>query len=383
MRVCIVSQQIQDIRTGLGTYANNLIPALAGRGVEVTLVGRGEAPGWAGVTYHGVPPVKGDPTPEAWLSFAWGARSRLRRLAAAGVDLIHFLDARESFFWRRRQGVPVVGTIHDCYLAEAATGLRYWRARYADWLPRYAYHRVARVLERRALGRLDALAANSDYVREAVARSYRLPAERLRTIYYGFVFPWASPPASDTCRRPEILFVGANLQRKGLPALLRAVAALRTAVPGLRVHVVGDHPVRPQMEALARTLGVAGLVTFHGFLPHEALAPLYRTARVLALPSEVEGFGITLLEAMHSGMPVIASAHGGSPELVRDGWNGYLVAPGDVDALATRLRTLLTDDPVWTELAGHGRETAGRYALPRMVDETLALYGAVVNGPPA
>src|SRR5262245_48417034 len=200
-----------------------------------------------------------DPTPEGWLSFAWAAARRVRGLGA-GYDLVHFLDAREALFFRPRRGVPVVGTIHDCYLAEAARTLGYWKARYADWLPRYAYHRVARTLERRALGRLDAIVANSDYVRAAVAGAYRLPAGRLRTIYYGFVFPWESPPRAEAHRRPEILFVGANLQRKGLPALLHALVEVRAAVPEVRLHVVGDHPVRPHMEALARELGVAGQV---------------------------------------------------------------------------------------------------------------------------
>ena len=375
MRVCFLSQQIGDIRTGVGTYANNLIPALAGRGVETTVIGRGEAPTWPGVSYHPVSWPTHDPTPEGWLSFAWGAARRLRRLGFEGFDLVHCLDARESLFVRRRHGVPVVGTIHDCYLAQAA-GPRYWKARYSDWLPRYGYHRLARLLERRALRRLDAIIANSDYVRQAVVTGYGLGRERLRTIHYGFEFPWGAP-AGRAPGRPEVLFVGANLERKGLPGLLRALAALRPAVPGLRLHVVGDHPVRPRMEALARELGIASLVVFHGFLPHEALAPLYGTARVLALPSEVEGFGITLLEAMHSGLPVIASTRGGSAEVVREGWNGYLVEPGDVPTLARRLRALLTDDRLWAELGDRGRETAARFALPRMVEETLALYRGV------
>ena len=376
MRVCFVSQQLHDIRTGVGTYANNLIPALIARGVSATVVGRGAAPAWPGVTVHTVAPSRRDPTPEGWFSFAWGAARELRRLGGR-FDLVHFLDAREALFHGRR-GAPVLGSIHDCYLAEADPSPGYWKARYADWFPRWAYHRVARVLERRALGKLDALIANSDYVRQAVAAGHALPLERLRTVYYGFTFPWGPPPAGETRRRPEVLFIGANLQRKGLPALLRALAGLRAELPELRLHVVGDHPMRPQMEALARELGMGGLVTFHGFLPHDALAPLFRAARVLALPSEVEGFGITLLEAMHCGVPVIASTRGGSPELVRDAWNGFLVEPGDVDTLAARLRVLLTDDRRWAELRAHGEETAAGFTLPRMVDETLAVYRTLV-----
>ena len=379
MRVCFVSQQIGTVRTGVGTYANALVPAVAAAGHPATLVGRGADPQWPGVTYHAVPAAPGDPTPEGWLSFAWLAARRLRRLlAAGGFDVVHFLDAREALFAPRRGAM--VGTVHDCYLATASPALGYWRRRYGDWARRWAYHRLARRLEQAALGRLDRLIANSNYVREALVAAYRLPPRALRTVYLGFSFPW--PAAEDGARAGTraVLFVGANFERKGLPALLAALARVRPRVPDVELHVLGDHPSRRRMEARAAALGLGGRVTFHGFVPRAEVAACYRSAALLALPSEVEGFGITLLEAMHSGLPVIASAEGGSGELVRDGWNGYLVQPGDVGGLADRLLELLGDERRRAEMGGNGRRTAERFTLGRMVDETLAVYRDAVAG---
>jgi len=180
MRVCFVSQQIGEIRTGVGMYANNLIPAMAEAGHEAVLIGRGSPPAWSRVAYHGVPAVPRDPTPEGWLSFAWMAARRLGDIGGPGAfDVIHFLDAREALFTRRQGAAPLVGTIHDCYLAAAASGPSYWRRRYGDWLQRWTYHVLARRLERAALRRMDALIANSRYVEGEVAAGYRLRPTRV------------------------------------------------------------------------------------------------------------------------------------------------------------------------------------------------------------
>lgn len=375
MKICFVSQQIGEIHTGVGTYANALIPGLVRAGHEAVVVGRGRAPGWDGVEYRAVSPAPRDPTPEGWLSFAWRAAGMLG--GAEGSDLVHFLDAREALFLPRLDGTPAVGTIHDCYLADASPSPLYWRRRYGDWRTRWVYHRLARRLERRALRKLDFVIANSRWVERAVTAAYRLPAETASTVYLGF--SWPAAPRADARPAAEVLFVGGNFQRKGLPTLLCALVLVAERVPDVRLRVIGDHPARREMAALADRLGIGGRVEFLGVVPHEAVVGHYRTARVLALPSEIEGFGIVLLEALHAGVPVIASARGGSAELVRDGWNGYLVAPGDVRALADRLVALLTDDELQGRLGARGRETAGEFTLERMTEETLAVYRAVLS----
>src|SRR5262249_38053514 len=137
--------------------------------------------------------------------------------------------------------------------------------------------------------RLDVLLANSDWVRRSILETYGFPGERARTVYLGLP---PAPPLRPGPRRPDVLFVGVNFQRKGLPTLLRALVAVRRAVPDVRLTVMGDHPTRPAMEALARALGVADVVTFTGLVPRATVLDACVTARVLALPSEVEGFGL-------------------------------------------------------------------------------------------
>ena len=399
MRICLISQQIGEIRNGVGTYANNLIPALAQSGLQTTVIARGRPPEWSGVEYHALPFPSWDPTPERWLSFSWHAATLLQKLnQSQPFDLIHFLDAREALFTPKRLS-PLLGTVHDCYFAQASRSPFYWKKTYQDWLRRYLYHRLTHALERRSLRKLDSIITNSHYVQKAITERYRLPLNVARTIYYGFSFPWQpadvraqaddSQPCSElvepTCsepvepNHPQVLFVGGNFQRKGLPTLLRAVAQLKKPLPAIRLHVVGDNPARRHMTALTEELGLSGHVTFFGFLPHSALASLYHAAQVLALPSEIEGFGITLLEAMYFGVPVIGSSRGGSQELIRDGWNGYLVEPGDAPGLAEKLFALLANPKLQKEMGTHGQRTAERFTLQRMVEETLGVYTEVVK----
>jgi glycosyltransferase involved in cell wall biosynthesis len=384
MRICLISQQIGEIRTGVGTYANNLIPALAQAGHQAVVIGRGGSPEWPGVEYHTLPSLPWDPIPERWLSFSWYATRLLHKLnQLKSFDLIHFLDAREAFFSPKHLS-PLLGTVHDCYFADASRSPFYWKKTYQDWLPRYLYHQLARPLERRSLRKLDLIITNSHYVQRAITQRYRLSPDTVRTIYYGFSFPWQGADVraqidNSGKHHPQVLFVGGNFQRKGLPTLLRAVAQLKEHLPAIRLHVIGDNPARERMVALTEELGLSPQVTFFGALPYSALAPLYRAAQVFALPSDIEGFGITLLEAMYLGVPVIGSARGGSQELIRDGWNGYLVEPGDVSGLAEKLLALLVNHKLREEIGAHGQRTAEQFTRQRMVEETLGVYNEIVN----
>src|SRR5262249_57469710 len=130
------------------------------------------------------------------------------------------------------------------------------------------------------------------------------------------------------------------------------------------------------MEGLGWWGGGGDGVTCGGLVRRGRVLEACATARVLALPSEVEGFGLTLLEAMQRGVAVVASTRGGSRELVTDGVSGVLVPPGDVDALAARLSALLTDDPPSARLAAGRAAAAAPFTTEPTVATPAAQYGA-------
>jgi colanic acid/amylovoran biosynthesis glycosyltransferase len=156
---------------------------------------------------------------------------------------------------------------------------------------------------------------------------------------------------ADKGRR--LLFVGRLVAAKGLPILLEAMAQLGDAV----LRVVGDGPDRKMLEEMARSLGVAGRVSFLGYQSQTQVRELFKQTDVFALSSFAEGVPVVLMEAMAAGVPVVATRIAGIPELVRDEENGLLVPPGDPDAASRALRRLIEDADLRNRFAAAGRKT--------------------------
>ena len=162
--------------------------------------------------------------------------------------------------------------------------------------------------------------------------------------------------------------------------VVRVFARARERVDA-RLVLVGDGPDLSRALALARSCGVADEVATVGVV--DDVAPVLRTADLLLLPSASEGFGLVALEAMASGVPVVASRAGGLPEVVPDGGAGFLLPPGDVEAMAGRVVQLLTDDRLHARCAAAGRRQAARFECDAVVPRFEALYERVLRQPAA
>jgi glycosyltransferase involved in cell wall biosynthesis len=151
--------------------------------------------------------------------------------------------------------------------------------------------------------------------------------------------PDLSPRTSN-----RILFVGRLTTEKRIDEVLGAITKLD---PALDVHfdIVGGGDQRRNLEQLTRELGLERRVTFHGHASEEDLRSLYTRASVFAIASVAELQSIATMEAMASGLPIVAANAVALPHLVHDGENGYLFEPGDIDALAARLTDVLTAEP--------------------------------------
>lgn len=186
--------------------------------------------------------------------------------------------------------------------------------------------------------------------------------------------------------RPVIVCVSRLVPRKGQDALIRALPAIRRRVPDVALLIVGGGRYLPALRRLAGGHGT-GPVHFTGPVPGPELAAHYAAGDVFAMPCrtrrgglDVEGFGIVFLEASAVGLPVVAGVSGGSPDAVRDGETGYLVDGRDLDALADRLVTLLTDRDLARRLGRAGRawvEANWRW------ETQAARMAALLSGPAA
>ncbi len=186
-----------------------------------------------------------------------------------------------------------------------------------------------------------------------------------------------TPPATPEGREARILYVG-RVERtsrwKGLEVLVDSLAQVRAAVPGVRLDIVGDGDDVSHLRERAERLGVEDCIDWHGQVDHDDLPRFYCRAGVTVLPSltESESFGMTLVEAMASGCPVVGSDVGGIPFVIRDHVDGLLVPPGDPVALADGLASVLIDPVRAAELGAAGREAAqARWDWTRQEDRTI------------
>ncbi len=176
------------------------------------------------------------------------------------------------------------------------------------------------------------------------------------------------------------------IPKKGLHTSLRAFARFAEEFPRSRFTIAGEGPLRGELEALARELGVAEQVAFTGFLSQEALKQQLDGAHVFLHPSELgadgnqEGVPNSMLEAMAVGLPVVATRHGGIPEAVEEGVSGYLVAERDDAALAGAMRRLAQDPDRYAE-AGRAaaRAAAERFEASRQIEVLEGCYAEAVG----
>jgi glycosyltransferase involved in cell wall biosynthesis len=134
------------------------------------------------------------------------------------------------------------------------------------------------------------------------------------------------------------------------------------------------------MEKLCAAYRVRSFFEFMGWRKHEELPALYAEADVVVKPSLMEGFGLIFLEAMRAGVPVIGGNVGGTPELIQDGYNGFLVNPNDVTSLHQKLSALLCDKHLYHQVRMNGFKTAQRFTRNRMVEDTIRCYQDVREG---
>jgi glycosyltransferase involved in cell wall biosynthesis len=172
-------------------------------------------------------------------------------------------------------------------------------------------------------------------------------------------------------RLPLLLCVSRLAAEKRLDWLL----PLSGALPGVRLAVVGDGPERRVLQR--RFAGKP--VVFTGYLRGEELAQAYASSDIFVFPSASETFGNAVLEAQASGLPVVAAAAGGPAELVQDGWNGFLFAPEDQEAMIADVRRLAGDRRLAHRLGRAGRVQAEARSWTAVLDELLRDYALLIE----
>ncbi|MFA4646420.1 glycosyltransferase family 4 protein [Pyrococcus kukulkanii] len=178
-----------------------------------------------------------------------------------------------------------------------------------------------------------------------------------------------------------VLYVSRMSPRKGPHVLLNAFQRIVEEIDDVTLVMVGTGEMLPFLKAQAKFLGIERRVRFLGYVPGEILPKLYASADVFVLPSITsEAFGIVILEAMASGVPVVATTVGGIPEVVRESESGILVPPGDEVALKRAIIKILSDKNLANKLGKAGRKAVEKeYSWKVVVEKIEKVYEEVLN----
>ena len=188
-----------------------------------------------------------------------------------------------------------------------------------------------------------------------------------------------TPAGRQEKHEGKIIFTGALDYRKNVPLLIAAFKQLVDSGTRATLDIIGSGPELPRLEAMVRNFGLSGTVSFLGAFPE--IAPYLQRAQVFALPSRYEGLPNVILEAMACGLPVVATAVGGVPDIIKNGENGLLVDSGDAGALCGALRKLLEDQDLAAELGARARQTAvERFSLASVAQRYAKLYVDLAGG---
>ncbi|MDP5183818.1 glycosyltransferase family 4 protein [Blastococcus sp. BMG 814] len=279
------------------------------------------------------------PTPRRAANFA---RSMLTA-GTARADVAHLHVASRGSTWRK------MAVAAACSLRGLPYGIHLHGAGYRGFLEAVspaAKRRIERFFRRAAY----VVVLGGPWA-QLVTEELGVPAERVHVVHNGVAdgAPPVTPWPADRPRR--VVLMGRIDESKGVPELLRAFERL-DGLPDVELVLAGP-PVDPRVVALVEQAvrSRPGRISYAGSLPRAAAQELLRTAYLLALPSHAEGLPMVVIEAMSRGIPAVTTPVGAMEELVTHGANGFLVPPGDVDALAEHLVRLLGSTELRDEMA--------------------------------
>ncbi len=366
LRVLFLTSEYPPRVGGVATHVAELAGALRGLGVEVSVV----APPWRGdagasaphVTRYS-PSIRAQPFHDLLLG-----RWCRRWLARHPVDLIHVHGLR-PLRAALGTGLPVVFTNHTSGFLKtlAAGGAR--------------LERLQRLLA--PCARI--LAPSEELADASRAAGYTGPVAYIPNGVDATRFaPGDAPAVRKTwgCAEADVVVVIARrlVAKNGVVVAARA---LKHAVPSLRFVFVGDGVEKPAIEQILRRDGCAERAVLAGECPNEQMPAVYHAADIALLPSLMEATSIAGLEAMACGLPMVGSAVGGIPALIKPGENGFLVPPSAPEALAAALNELALDPPLRKRMGAAAREVVlGNFTWTEIARRTVAAYDSALGRAP-
>lgn len=358
---------------GAQAYVQAVVQGLAQRGYRMAVVCNDEP----ALVARYAPFAEVFPIPIPYGLSPWGDLQfivrLLRLLGREPFDVVQTSAAKASLYGRlvaRLAGVPaIIFTAHGFPFHDFMHPLLHW-----------VLANLERLMSRWCT---DMVVSVSELDRRYAVRAGIVPADRIATIQNGIDLPGAMPDRQTARRalgldaRAKVVGMVGRLSRQKAPEdFLRAAALIAQGFSDAIFLLVGDGPLRSDMERLAAALGIGSRVRFLGF--RNDIPLVMGALDVFALASLWEGLPLTILEAMAAGRPVVATAVNGVPEVVEHGRTGFLAPPRAVEKLAAHIGTLLRDPASARAMGEAGRRRVQEhFTLERAIASLSDLYQAL------
>ncbi|RCW43661.1 glycosyltransferase involved in cell wall biosynthesis [Halopolyspora algeriensis] len=370
---------------GAANFGHRLATGLARRGHDVHVIchSTDRCSGTTveeGVTVHRVGSYATPVHPTIRVCTPWRASTAAKRLLdEIRPDVVHvqshFFIGRGIINAARRRGNGLVATNHFMpenifgyirvpRMLQTAASRLLWR----NLVKHYSKAQVVTAPTPRAVQ----LLRDNGFANTAMPVSCGIDVDRYRRRAAAFR---SSNPDPET---RTVLFVGRLDEEKHIEDLLRAMSLLHTHVP-TRLEIVGDGSKREHYEQLAADLGIAERVRFTGFVDDEELLDAYARADLFCMPSVAELQSLATMEAMSAGTPVVLANAMALPHLVRQGRNGWLHPPRDVQSLATAIDRIISDRSVIDRMGAASQELVSQHDIDAILERFEQLYGHAID----
>lgn len=237
-------------------------------------------------------------------------------------------------------------------------------------------YKIIAPLAKKIWRRSAAVVANSAGLRNLALKTN--PEQEISQIYNGIDTNEFKPnnQSSHSMSPFRIICVSRITARKGIKYLIEAVAKLKAA--NLSLEIIGEGDEKEALEKLVKEMKLENMVQFVGLVEHSQLPELYCRADVFVLPSLNEGMSNTLLEALASGLPIIATNTGGTKELIRENANGFIIKTKDSNDIAEKLEKLIVNPELVRSMGIESRRIAEQMSWKKVAEQYLELYKKVM-----
>jgi len=281
------------------------------------------------------------------------------------VDVIHAHQALTpavlAFLISRFHRIPFIVTCHGSEI-------------------RVQKNRVIRLIQRIVLNLADHVTTISLEIKKILINSYRVDARRISVVPNGYDEQEIAELVKNTEEEsPKIVFVGSLRPFKDPLTLLKGFKKIAEKYPNIKLDIIGDGPLRKYLQKFCLENGLRSAVIFEGSKTHEEALRSIANSMIFILTSREEGLPTALIEAMALGKPVIATAVGAIPEVIRNGENGILIPPKRPDCVANALEKLLIDSELRRRFSKAAAESVKDYSWRKISEKYEEIYHELVR----